>query len=154
MEYTAEHDIDPGDIVFTAGDPDGTGPLNWDMSNVDSGGEVFEAQFSTVVTPGLDVAVGDIEGNLMKVAFENTDDERFALRDQADFAYSEAVLDLVKGVASVNAGPTNPPNTDGVTVQGGNSVTYRIDVTQLRRRRRAGRRGLGPAARRPRPART
>ena len=100
MEYTAEHDIDPGDIVFDGRRPGRHRPAELGPDgNVDSGGEVFEAQFATVVTPGLDVAVGDIEGNLMKVSFENTRGRAFALRDQADFAYSEAVLDLVKGVA-------------------------------------------------------
>jgi uncharacterized repeat protein (TIGR01451 family)/fimbrial isopeptide formation D2 family protein len=116
--------------TFSAADA-GNGRLTWDLgSDVDAGNLVFEWRFATVVEQELGDATGDIEGNLMKLAYENSEGESFPLRDEVNFERSQAVLDLVKGVRDVDDAPGggNPPNTDGATVGEADVVTFRVDV--------------------------
>ncbi len=129
MVYTAANTIPPNEIEFDAGDP---AALMWSRSAQQAGvdaGAVFEAQISAIVSPPVERVRGDILDNLLKVAFFNSGGQIFAERDEADAVYDEAQLDLVKGVRDVNGGPVNPPDTDGVTIQGGDRVTFRLDVT-------------------------
>ena len=53
----------------------------------------------------------------------------FTLRDRTDFALRLPELSLVKGVKQVGAGTVNGANVDHVRVEGGDLVTYRVDVT-------------------------
>jgi large repetitive protein len=110
-------------------DEAGNGVLTWERNDdVPAGGEVFAWRFETTV--GLAVAdrPGEVEGNLLKVSYPNTDDQSFPMRDHADIERSQALLELVKGVDHVNAGAVNPPDTDGVDVAAGDVVTFRVDV--------------------------
>jgi uncharacterized repeat protein (TIGR01451 family)/fimbrial isopeptide formation D2 family protein len=120
-------------VTSTFSDADAAnGRLTWDLgTDVDEGGLVFEWRFATVVRQGVADAAGDIEGNLMKLAFENTGGESFPLRDEVNFERSQALLDLVKGVRDINNAPAagNGPNVDGGNVGAGDVVTFRVDVS-------------------------
>ena len=108
------------------------GVLIWDLgTTVDSGGLVFEWRFSTIVTKDSSSTSGDVPGNLMKFAYANSAGTTFPLRDQVDFERDEAELSLLKGVRDVNNVPAggHPANTDNREVQGGDTVTYRVDIT-------------------------
>ncbi|MDH3250726.1 MAG: hypothetical protein OEQ47_17285, partial [Acidimicrobiia bacterium] len=106
-----------------------SGVLTWTLGTVDVNA-VFEATFQTTIVDPDQGTSYDISENLMKMSYLNTGGQSFPLRDLADFEWGEAELDLVKGVMDVNdvPGAGNPPNTDGVLVQGGDVVTYRIDL--------------------------
>ncbi|MCU0257444.1 MAG: DUF11 domain-containing protein, partial [Solirubrobacteraceae bacterium] len=107
-------------IEVVLGDPQGFVPA----------GRVFQGRFSSIVVdPEGDT--GDVQGNLMKFSTTDSAGRTYPQRDRADVEYTEAALALVKGVRSVNGVPAggNPPDTDGVSVAGGDVVTYRIDVT-------------------------
>jgi len=117
--------------TFSAADA-ANGRLTWDLgSDVDAGNLVFEWRFATVVEQDLGDATGDIVGNLMKLAYENTGGESFPLRDEVNFERSQAVLDLVKGVRDVDDAPAagNGPNVDGASVGEADVVTFRVDVS-------------------------
>jgi uncharacterized repeat protein (TIGR01451 family)/fimbrial isopeptide formation D2 family protein len=108
------------------------GRLTWDLGTaVDAGSKIFEWRFATVVRQDASDVAGDVEGNLMKLAHENSEGASFPLRDQVDFTRSQARLDLVKGVRDVDGAPAagNPPDTDGATVAAGDEVTFRVDVS-------------------------
>lgn len=112
----------------------GTSGLRWGLN--DGGGEVqpgkvFDVVFATKVQRSTDSEDGDIEGNLMKAVFTNTDGTSFPLRDEEDFERSQPEISLLKGVYKVDGQPPagNPPNTDGLFVDGGQDVTYRVDLT-------------------------
>ena len=108
------------------------GVLLWDLgTTVDSGGLVFEWRFSTIVTKDSSSTSGDVPGNLMKFAYANSAGTTFPLRDQVDFERDEAELSLLKGVRDVSNVPAAglPANTDNREVQGGDTVTYRVDIT-------------------------
>ncbi len=106
------------------------GVLNWDLngSYVPVGGQKFKVTFKTTIDPPAGImSPVDIEGNLMKFAIENTPGTTFPLRDQQDFETGAPTLSLKKGVSQIDATVHNPP-ADGLTVRGGNDVTYQIDV--------------------------
>jgi len=101
---------------------------------------VFEVRFATTFTDPAAAASGDILDNLMKFNHINTPGQAFPLRDLANFEWSEARLDLVKGVSTVDldgnistAGDqtTYSPPQDGLTVNGGNAVQYQLDIDNL-----------------------
>lgn len=125
----------PGDATVTFDDNGGAGPLTWELRNptgdVQSGGQVFEAQIAGIVGSPAGPVAGDILANLQKVSFSNTSGTTFPLRDQADFEYAEAELDLVKGLQQVNSGPVLGRDVDGQLVGGGDVVTYRLDLDEL-----------------------
>lgn len=105
--------------------------LSWDVVTADTGGQVFEVVFSSIISDPSAAQDGDILGNLMKYASENTAGTSFPLRDQVDFAWVEPQLTLVKGVNDVNGVPGggNPADTDGSVVRASDVVTYRVDIT-------------------------
>ncbi|MFN8141001.1 MAG: isopeptide-forming domain-containing fimbrial protein [Solirubrobacterales bacterium] len=124
--------------IFTGSPPQpdlfGTSGLRWALN--DGGGEVqpgkvFDVVFATKVQRSTDSVDGDIEGNLMKAVYTNSDGTSFPLRDEEDFERSQPEISLLKGVYKVNGQPPagNPPNVDGAVVDGGDDVTYRVDVT-------------------------
>ncbi len=101
---------------------------------------VFEVRFATTFADPAAAGSGDILDNLMKFNHINTPGQAFPLRDLANFEWSEARLDLVKGVATVDADgnlgttgdqTTYSPPQDGLTVTGGNAVQYQLDIDNL-----------------------
>ena len=110
------------------------GRLHWtigEAGDVDAGGQVFEATLKSTVGSPLGHHSGDVEGNLLKFAYENTQHTSFALRDRTDFALKLPELSLQKGVYRVDGKPAagNPAGTSPKQVQGGDAVEYRVDVT-------------------------
>lgn len=108
--------------------------LRWlldDGGNEVQAGKVFDVVFATEVTRDKGSEDGEIAGNLMKAVYTNTDGTTFPLRDQEDFELQIPEISLLKGVYRVDGQPPagNPPNTDGVVVDGGQDVTYRVDLT-------------------------
>lgn len=102
------------------------GTAGWD---VDAGGKVFEVTIKTTVGSPLGHHSGDVEGNLQKFSYVNTAGKAFTLRDRVDFAVKLPEIALLKGVMQVNSGTVNGPNVDDVHVLGGDSVKYRVDLT-------------------------
>lgn len=94
-------------------------------------GKVFDVVFSTRVERTVTSFDGEITANLMKGVYRNTDGVSFPLRDDETFERSQPEISLLKGVFKVDGQPPagNPPNTDGVVVDGGQDVTYRVDLT-------------------------
>ena len=109
------------------------GRLGWPigtMDDVDHGGQVFEVTFKSTVGSPSGHSSGDVEGNLMKFSYENTAGTAFPLRDRTDFELKVPPISLVKGVRQINgAGPVFGPNSDHKQIIGGDSVQYRVDVT-------------------------
>lgn len=108
--------------------------LRWNLADVGdevSPGKVFDVVFSTRVERTVSSVDGQITANLMKGVYRNTDGVTFPLRDDENFDRSQPEISLLKGVSRVDGQPPagNPPNTDGVVVDGGQNVTYRVDVT-------------------------
>ena len=94
-------------------------------------GEVFDVLLAgRVVDPAAGQSV-DVKGNLMKLSFVNTAGQSFPLRDEVEFTWGEPQLTLTEGIRDIGdvPGGGNPANTDGGTVQAGDVVTVRIDVT-------------------------
>lgn len=106
------------------------GILFWDINGtyVPKHSQRFQVVFKTTIEPTGILSPVDIEGNLAKFAFANTDGTSFPLRDQADFETVTPTLELEKGVRQVDSGTVHNPPVDGLTVRGGNVVTYEIDV--------------------------
>lgn len=111
------------------------GVLAWTISGgtVPRGSRVFEHVFSTIVEPPRAVN-GEVLGNLQKFSSVNTAGASEPLRDQVDIRLETPVMALVKGVQRIErggsqVGAANGPNVDGRTIQAGDRVTYRIDVT-------------------------
>ncbi|WCB95409.1 hypothetical protein DSM104299_04152 [Baekduia alba] len=110
--------------------------LRWTVtgSSVPSGNKVFSRVFSTVARPPGTPATGDITGNLLKFSSTDTPGVSTSLRDQADYVLDTPEVGLTKGVATVVrggstvVGPLGPDN-DNIAVQGGDEVTYRVDIT-------------------------
>ena len=112
----------------------GTTALLWDLN--DGGnevlpGRVFDVVFATLVEREPDSVDGALTDNLMKAVYTNSEGTSFPLRDSENFERSQPEITLLKGVFNVNGLPPggNPPDTDGVVVDGGNDVTYRVDIT-------------------------
>ncbi len=114
------------------------GVLNWTVTGgtVPRGDLVFERTISTIVGPsGTTAQNGEVLGNLMKFAARNTAGISEPLRDQRDIVVETPVLDLLKGIDRIDragtpvVGPLGVPNVDGRTVQAGDRVTYRVDVS-------------------------
>jgi fimbrial isopeptide formation D2 family protein/uncharacterized repeat protein (TIGR01451 family) len=121
--------------IDSAGFTSANGRLTWPIgagdNDVDAGGKVFDVTFMSQVGSPLGHHSGDVEGNLLKFSYQNTAGTSFALRDLTDFKVTMPELALVKGVKDVNGTPAggNGPNSDHKQVQGGDLVTYRVDVT-------------------------
>lgn len=113
------------------------GILSWTITGgtVPRGDLVFERTISTIVGPsGTTAQNGEVLGNLMKFAARNTAGISEPLRDQRDIVVETPVLDLLKGVARVDRAGTTVlgpfgANDDHRPVRAGDSVTYRLDVT-------------------------
>jgi large repetitive protein len=103
--------------------------LEWTLGKaVESGTQIFEWRFKTKVKKERETKPEEITGNLMKFVYGNTLGETFPLRDRAEVERQEPDISLLKGVTEVNGkGVVGAPAT-GVTVGGGDTVTYRLDV--------------------------
>ncbi len=122
----------PSNTVSSTLDASGAaqGALIWNLTGglVPTGGQVFQHTISSTVQPTGQLAPGQIPGNLMKFSAAGTSGVSFPYRDQVDFVLAVPVIGLTKGVQQVNSGVVNGPNVDGVTVKGGDTVTYRVDL--------------------------
>ncbi len=123
----------PANTVGSTFDASGAaqGSLVWNLTGglVPKGSQVFQHTISSVVQPTGQLAPGQLPGNLMKFSASGTSGVSFPYRDQADFVLALPVIGLTKGVQQVNSGAVNGPNVDGVTVKGGDTVTYRVDLS-------------------------
>lgn len=111
------------------------GVLVWriDTPTVDTGTLVFERYIQTVVKEPTTVT-GEIQGNLMKFSSLNTAGVSVPLRDLVEIRLDSPVVRVVKGVQSIVRGAStvegpNAANRDHRLVQAGDSVTFRVDVT-------------------------
>ncbi len=114
------------------------GILRWTLGTAPQttpgAGRIFETTFAGRVVGAATYADGAVTGNLMKFTSVDTLGRAIALRDRVDLAQN-IPLAIRKGVQSVNGNATggapgqNPANTDNVTVEGGDAVVYRVDLT-------------------------
>ncbi len=105
--------------------------VSWRLGDVNgyvAPGAVFQVRFASHIT-GPEDDSGDVKGNLMKFSDANTAGKTFPLRDVANFEITKPVLALTKGVLAVDGTSVPGGPTDGVSVNGGDVVTYRVDVT-------------------------
>jgi uncharacterized repeat protein (TIGR01451 family) len=93
---------------------------------------VMEIVFKAVVVDIPDDNRPIISGNLMKMRIEDSSGRASSFRDRVGLGIVPAPpMLLTKGVSSVDtpAFSTTQPNQDGVLVQQGSQVTYRLDLT-------------------------
>jgi uncharacterized repeat protein (TIGR01451 family) len=108
-------------------------------------GQVFDTVFASVAAPSTTAPPGTVIDNLAKLATSNSAGISSSPRADAPYTVTGPQLSLTKGVRQVTrpGAATNPvlgpygPNTDAVHVQPGDTVTYRIDITNT---------GTNPAA--------
>lgn len=113
------------DPTWNLGDPSGS-------SLFVPKGQTFLVHFSVIVGAASTTGTVDIAGNLMKFRSASTPGQATSLRDQVDFGIAPPPpVSIVKGVYKVNGAPAlgNGPNVDGVQVKEGDTVTFRVDVT-------------------------
>lgn len=121
----ASSDVDASEMTFTDNAP----LFSWQFADQDIGATHAEIVLSTIVADPDEGADGDIVDNVMKVRHENSSGDVFQLRDRAFAEWSEAQLDLTKGVALLNGAPVVGAPADGVTVEEADLVTFRLDIT-------------------------
>jgi uncharacterized repeat protein (TIGR01451 family)/fimbrial isopeptide formation D2 family protein len=129
----------PGDNVTSTLDDSAAAAdkvLRWTVSgsSVPSGSKVFSRVFSTIARPPGTPATGDITGNLLKFSSTDTPGVSTSLRDEANYVIDTPEVGLTKGVSKVVRGGSTvvgplAPDNDNIAVQGGDQVTYRVDVT-------------------------
>ncbi len=126
----ANNTVPAGDVTFDGTDA-AAGRLAWSVgaSGYVDTAQTLELIVSSTITDATAASSADLPQNLMKFTFTNTSGDVFQLRDDADALWAEPELTLVKGVGDVNDGTANGPNVDGVQVAEGDTVTYRVDVT-------------------------
>jgi uncharacterized repeat protein (TIGR01451 family)/fimbrial isopeptide formation D2 family protein len=105
------------------------GVLSIPRDQVPPGGQKFQVVFGTTVTPVGVIDEPDITANLFKFSITNTPGETFPLRAQAEHETVLPLVDIAKGVRQVNSGPIEDPPADGLTVRGGDTATYQVDVS-------------------------
>jgi large repetitive protein len=103
--------------------------LQWELGEaVPSENQVFEWRFRTKVKKGAENSPQDITGNLMKFVYSNTAGQTFPLRDRAEIEREEPELTLGKGITEVNGAPVPGAPSVEATANGGDKVTYQLDV--------------------------
>jgi uncharacterized repeat protein (TIGR01451 family)/fimbrial isopeptide formation D2 family protein len=132
-EYLAgsAHEVAGVNTVNVEGFEENGNVLEWTLGPaVESGAKVFEWRFATIMGKSPSTEPFDVEGNLMKFAYADSEGETFPERDQVEVERSEPALKLLKGVYKVNGEPAggNPKDTEGLEVHGGDVVTYRLDL--------------------------
>jgi uncharacterized repeat protein (TIGR01451 family)/fimbrial isopeptide formation D2 family protein len=104
-------------------------PLEWTLGKaVESGAQVFEWRFKTKVKKEAQTRPEEITGNLMKFVYGNSLGETFPLRDRAEVEREEPELALEKGITNVGGKTVVGGPKSGVTVGGGEVVTYQLNV--------------------------
>lgn len=107
--------------------------LNVANDTVQPGGYVFEYTFATRVDnngfPGSELP--PLRGNLLKLSSANTAGFVSTYRDDAEAEVGMPELSVTKGVKRIYNSPFsgNGPDVDGGTIVPGQSVEYRIDVS-------------------------
>jgi len=86
------------------------GGVSFDLTDVDVGGQVFEAVVETRISGPNTAQPGDLINNLMKFRYENTAGGVFQFRDDAIVEWGEPVLTLDKSVVNV-CSPRRPTLT-------------------------------------------
>ncbi|HEY4278469.1 MAG TPA: isopeptide-forming domain-containing fimbrial protein [Conexibacter sp.] len=128
-----------GTDALLAPSPGDDGMLEWSISSgggttVPIGGKIFNHVIGTTVFPAGTPRNDEITGNLLKFSSVNTAQDSEPLRDQRDIALVTPIVDVVKGVASIDRRGSNVvtgllPNNDDQTIESGDDVTYRLDLT-------------------------
>ncbi len=108
----------------------GGGTLTWTLpesGHVKSGAQVFERVYATIAELTRGTTQGELQGNLMKFASQNTSGESFPLRAEADFGLSFPSLSLAKDIVKINEAKVGP--TTKATVKGGDKVEFALTIT-------------------------
>ncbi len=121
----ASSDVDSSSLTFTDESP----ALEWQLGDQDVGGVHVEIVVSTIIEEPDAAVDGDIIDNLMKFRSLNATGGVFQLRDRALAEWSEAQLDLTKGVTLLNGAAVAGAPADGVTVEEGDLVTFELDIS-------------------------
>lgn len=97
-------------------------------------GKVFVVQFAAKVTDDTVGTAPDVTGNLMKTGSVNTAGQATTGRDQQDITLAGSQVSIKKGVTRIESatGTTNyNPPRDGLSVKGGDLVTFRVDIKNV-----------------------
>ena len=141
--YAGINQPGPTNDIPTTLDASTPGQLVWSTTGgralnngtvVPSGGHVFDAIFASIGTPStITTSEGYLVDNLAKLSTTNSTGVSSSPRADATYGLLFPNLGVVKGVAHVTragkvvAGPFGT-NRDGVTVEPGDEVTFRVDV--------------------------
>ena len=141
--YAGINQPGPTNDLATTLDSSTPGQLVWSTTGgralnngtvVPSGGRTFDAIFASIGTPStISTSEGYLVNNLAKLSTTNSTGISSSPRADATYGLLFPNLGLVKGVAEVTragkvvAGPFGT-NRDGVTVEPGDEVTFRVDV--------------------------
>ena len=91
-------------------------------------GATFDVVLSAIVGDPAAGPAPDVTSNLAKLTY-TTSSGTVSQRDSVDVRIAAPPpVSIVKGVADVNGGPANPPDTDNVQVRAGDTVTIRVDL--------------------------
>ncbi|MGB0119564.1 MAG: isopeptide-forming domain-containing fimbrial protein [Solirubrobacterales bacterium] len=110
-----------------------SGNIFWDLNGglVPLGSQKFQVTLATTVAPAGIIDPSDVKGNLIKFGIRNTPGTAFPLRDQVNYESIAKRVTIKKGVRQINSGAIKNPPVDGLTVTGGDSATYQVDVTAI-----------------------
>jgi uncharacterized repeat protein (TIGR01451 family)/fimbrial isopeptide formation D2 family protein len=89
--------------------------------------KVFDRVIQTTATIGEGATPGELQGNLMKFANENTGTESFSERAEADFELQFPQLSLSKQITEVHGEEIAP--THEASVQGGDEAKFELTLT-------------------------
>jgi len=115
-------------VVTPTLDPEDGRFLTWNEGDVDIS-DVFEAVIAVTVQSTPSLSDEDITENLLKLRYANTPGAVFPLRADVPVELHQPDLQLLKGVRTINGDTPRGPNVDNLTINGGDSVEYRVDVS-------------------------
>ena len=102
--------------------------LEWDLGNVDAGGERFDLVIETTIDDPNVAQPADVTANLLKVRHLNTDRSVYQHRDDADILWAEAVVEIDLGIVAVDGVAFPSGAQDGLAVKANNVVTVRAQI--------------------------
>ena len=123
------HTSTPSDTVGWSVGLSGELPvLEWDLGDVDAGGQRFDVVIETTIDNPAVAEPEDLTANLLKVRYRNTANTVYQLRDSADAMWAEAVIDLDLAVVAIDDVTVPGGAADAVAVKANEVVTFRARI--------------------------
>jgi len=111
-----------------AGNKETGGEVNWTLSKsgFQPGKAIFQRVIATEATITPAAKLGELQGNLMTFAVENTPGHVFSLRSSANFKLEYPALSVTKQIVAVDGKAVTP--TSKLQVEAGSEVTYELKL--------------------------